>query len=210
MAESSPEVISSSSNNDNSSTPTDPSQNPTSPYYFHPGENLGAVLVSPPLNGTNYYHWSKAIKRTLSSKNKLKFINGVILQPSSNDPLYDSWERCNNTVVSWITPTLAPNISQSIIGMDNARDLWLNLQERFTKGNHFHMSDLLQELHSMRQGERSISTYFTDMKIIWDELDFLRPTPTCSCTIPYSCTLNYAVTPYKEKGICPLFSERIK
>lgn len=43
------------------------------------------------------------------------------------------------------------------------------------------MSNLLQELHSMKQGEHTLSTYFTDMKIIWDELENLRPTPTCTC-----------------------------
>lgn len=59
---------------------------------------------------------------------------------------------------------------------DIARDLWLDLQDRFTKCNQFRVSDLLQELHSTRQGERSISSFFTDMKILWDELESLRST----------------------------------
>jgi len=32
----------------------DQSQNPGSPYYLHPGENSGLILVSPPLDGNNY------------------------------------------------------------------------------------------------------------------------------------------------------------
>lgn len=63
-----------------------------------------------------------------------------------------------------------------IASFDIARDLWLDLQDRFTKCNQFRVSDLLQELHFTRQGERSISSFFTDMKILWDELEFLRPT----------------------------------
>lgn len=95
------------------------------------------------------------MKRALSSKNKLKFINGGIPQPCPTDPLFESWERCNNIVVSWINRTLNPKISQSSSSFDNARDLWQDHQNRFTKGNHFRQSDLLQELHSMRQGDRS-------------------------------------------------------
>lgn len=56
----------------------DPSLNPSSPYYLHTGENPGAVLVTPLLNDTNYYNWSKDMRRALSSKKKLKFINGAL------------------------------------------------------------------------------------------------------------------------------------
>lgn len=130
MAEVSTSTINFEKSSDDASSkqPSDPSQNPASPYYLHPGENPGAILVSPPLNGDNYYHWSRAMKRALSSKNKIKFINGSLPQPAANDPLLDSWERCNNTVVSWITRTLSPHISQSTANFDSAYDLWVDLK----------------------------------------------------------------------------------
>lgn len=171
MAESSPTSANDSSNNNigngtASQPPVDPSQNPISPYYLHPGENLGVVLVSPPLFRDNDYHWSKAMQRVLSSKNKHKFINGSLPRPTEIDPLSDSWERFNNLVVSWIARTISPYIAQSTISFNNARDFWLDLQDHFTKGNHFCMSDILQEIHSMQQGDRSLSTFSTDMKIL--------------------------------------------
>lgn len=139
------------------------------------------------------------MKRALSSKNKLKFANGTITKPNSSDPLLDVWERCNNIVISWITRTLAPQILQSSSSFDSTRDLWVDLQNRFIKGNHFRRSDLLQELHSMRQGDRTLTTFFTDMKIIWDELEFLLPTPTCSYDVSCSCSLCISVQHYKDK-----------
>jgi len=54
----------------------DESQNPGSPYYLHLRENPGLILVSPPLDGNNYHTWSRAMKRALLSKNKVKFIYG--------------------------------------------------------------------------------------------------------------------------------------
>lgn len=89
------------------------------------------------------------MRRALSS-NKVKFVNGKLPKPAASNSLFDSWEQCYNIAVSWITMTLSTQISQSTIGIDNARDLWLNLEERFSQGNHFRISNVLQELHSMR------------------------------------------------------------
>lgn len=60
------------------------------------------------------------------------------------------------------------------------------------------MFNLLQDLHSMKQGDRSLTNYFTDMKIIWDELEHLRSTPTCSCATVCTCSLSKAVKHFKE------------
>ncbi|RDX88512.1 putative mitochondrial protein, partial [Mucuna pruriens] len=100
------------------------------------------------------------MKGALSSKNKFKFINDTLLQHQESNPLYESWDRCNNIVVSWTTSALSPQISQSTICIDSAYDMWLDLQDPFTKGNHFQMSYLLQEIHSMRQGTSSPSHLF--------------------------------------------------
>jgi len=61
-------------------------------------------------------------------------------------------------VISWINRSLITQIAQSAIYIDNTRDLWEDLKERFSKSNHFHTSDLLQEINSIRKGERSISS----------------------------------------------------
>jgi len=53
----------------------DPSQNLSSLYYLHPGENLGMILVTAILDGVNYPTWSRGMEHALLSKNKIKFIN---------------------------------------------------------------------------------------------------------------------------------------
>ncbi|RDX72591.1 hypothetical protein CR513_47904, partial [Mucuna pruriens] len=54
--------------------------------------------------------------------------------------------------VSWITRSLSPQIAQSTIYIDNA------------KKNH-------------RMRERNVTYFFTKLRILWDELDMLSPTP---------------------------------
>jgi hypothetical protein len=187
--------MSDSSESNAESTPIPTSPLPTqpvndftqSPYYLHPCENPCFVLISPQLNNTNYHSWSRNMKHALISKNKIKFINGKLPTPEEEDPMFDYWERCNSMVVSWITRTLSPQIAQSVLYIDNAKVLWDELCHRFTKGTHFKLSDLLQEIHSMKQGERSVNEFFTDMKIVCDDLEALRPNPICSCNDRCNC-----------------------
>ena len=126
-------------------------------YYLHPGENPSMVLVTPQLDGSNYHSWSRAVKRALLSKNKFKFVNRDIHEPSCGESQYEAWERCNVMVISWITHSISTQIALSILYIDNAKELWEDLKERFSKSNHFRVSGLLQETNSIKQGERSIT-----------------------------------------------------
>jgi len=60
-------------------------------------------------------------------------------------------------VLSWVIRSLSPQIVESVIYIENAKDFWDDLRERFSKGDHFRVSDLLQEVHSIRQGEKNIT-----------------------------------------------------
>jgi len=108
--------------------------NPCSPYYLYLGENPGLVLIDQPLSETNYSSWSRNLKRGLVSKSKIKFVDGSINVPKREDPMYDAWERCKMMVLSWITKTLSPHIAKSLIYVENAKNLWEELKERFSKG----------------------------------------------------------------------------
>jgi len=118
------------------------SQNLSSPYYLHLGENSGMVLVSPQLNENNFHSWQRAMKRALLSKNKLKFVDGSIEAPSKTDALYEAWERCNVMVIAWITRSMSNQIAQSVIYIDDAKELWKDYKKgtpkEVTSRNTFH------------------------------------------------------------------------
>lgn len=149
------------------------------------------------------------MRRALTSKNKSHFINGTLLRPSSIDLNVELWDRANIMVVSWINCTLSPHIAQNTIYLDSAFDLWEDFCERFTKGNHFYFYDLLRDLHSVKQGDRTLSKYFDDLKILWEELEDLRPTPSCSCAIPCTSDLAKAVCQYKHMEYVTCFLKEL-
>ena len=176
----------------------DPSGDPSSAYYLHPGENPGAVLVHPQLSEKNYHSWSRNMKRALLSKNKLKFVDGSIDMPEHHDPLFEAWERCNVMVLSWINRTLSTQIFESVVYIDIEKNLWDDLKERFSRGSHFRISDLLQEIHSIKQGERNVTQFYTDLKILWEELEYLRPIPRCTCGGTCQCDLSRISHNYRD------------
>ncbi|XP_058783732.1 uncharacterized protein LOC131658455 [Vicia villosa] len=132
----------------------------------------------------------------IRSKNKLHFINGVLPRPPDHDFNSIDWDRCNTMIMSRIKNSVDLEIAQSILWMDNAVDMWNELKERFYQGDVFHISDLHDEICSLKQGDTSISSYYTKLKILWQELNNFRPIPICNCEA--SCSVITKIHAYKD------------
>lgn len=131
----------------------------SNPFYLHPDESPALQLTSTVLPGVNFHSWSRAMRMALISKDKLKFVDGSIQSPSKDDPMYGSWKRCNAMVLCWIIRSLSPSIAQSVLLIDHAKDLWKDLHERSTLGDTVRISDLQEELYSLKQGTSSVTEY---------------------------------------------------
>ncbi|XP_025692632.1 uncharacterized protein [Arachis hypogaea] len=167
-----------------------PISDPASPYFIHPGESSGSPLISITLNTNNYHSWSRVMLLALKSKNKLKFIDGSIKKPDPTDALFEAWERCNTFIVLWINLSLSSEISESVIWNNVASDLWRDLEHRYCQGDRFRVAELEEEMYQMRQGELTITTYFTKLKAIWEQLNGFRPIPNCvMCNEDCKCGL---------------------
>jgi len=53
------------------------------------------------------------------------------------------------------------DIAENVIYIESPKDLWDELKERFSLVDYFQISDLLQEIHSIKQEVRSIAQFFT-------------------------------------------------
>ena len=181
----------------------DPIQDPVSPYYLHPSDSQ-LLLVPIPFNGTGFNDWKRSVTITLSSKNKLAFVNGQIPQPNSTDPNFKSWERINSTIISWFMKVLDPQIARSVLYFPTAQAIWQNLEERFAITSGTQIYSLTQQLFAIDQGSDCLSTYFTKIKMLWDEFDASHPLPTCSCT-NCTCGINSKLIQMREEQRLILF-----
>ena len=95
--------------------------------------------------------------------------------------LVQSWAQCNNIVVSWIINCVSPMIATSMVYRKTAKEVWNKLQNMFSQGNGPRVYQLQKDLTSFSQGELFVTEYFTNLSILWDELQNYEPIPTCSC-----------------------------
>lgn len=141
------------------------------PLSMHPNYNPYLFIVSPSLNNTNFHSWSRVIKIYLRSKNKLGFINETLIRPNPTDSKYLVWDRCNNMVMASLTNSIENKISESVLWMDSAKDsakdIWEESHERYHKCDIFYISNLQEEIYAQKQGEQSITQYFTTLEKLW-------------------------------------------
>ncbi|KAI4310895.1 hypothetical protein MLD38_035840 [Melastoma candidum] len=75
---------------------------PHSPYFVNATDFHVSALVSPELGDGNYASWRRSFELALSIKNKVSFVDGTIVKPAADNPLFSAWRRCDNLVKSWI------------------------------------------------------------------------------------------------------------
>lgn len=67
------------------------------------------------------------------------------------------------------------------------------MEARYDRGDACRLSDLLETFRIQKQGSMSIDEYFTQLKMLWDEILMLRPIPACTCLPGCSCNIMRAV-----------------
>ncbi|XP_057452732.1 uncharacterized protein LOC130744575 [Lotus japonicus] len=165
----------------------DPSLDPLSPYFVHPGDGPSTVSVTPKLMSSNYQTWMRSMRRALSSKNKFRFVDGRIPVPDADQPLYYAWDRCNNLVHTWIMNSVTSSIAQNLVYIENVIDVWNELKERFSQVDLIRISELQSEIYNLRQGSSTVTDFFTELKTLWEEIDGFRPLPICICNARCPC-----------------------
>nr|KYP74100.1 Retrovirus-related Pol polyprotein from transposon TNT 1-94 [Cajanus cajan] len=159
----------------------DPSQDVSNPLFLHHSDGPGLVLTSQPLDHKNYTTWSRAMQVALFVKNKLAFIDGTLPKPASTDSTFVAWNHANNVVISWLYNSVSKDIITSILFASTAQEIWHDLKTRFSKKNGSRIFQLRRQLMSLHQGMDDISTYYTKLKSIWEELSGYKPTFQCTC-----------------------------
>lgn len=153
----------------------------SNPFYLHPSDSPGMVLVNSIFDGKSYGGWRRAVFIALSAKNKLSFIDGSLSEPAVSSPTYKAWNRCNDMVISWLLNSLSKDIAESVLYSKTAKDIWKELEDRFGQCNGAKLFQLQKELSDLVQGNSDVAGYYTKVKRIWDELDSLDTCAHCTC-----------------------------
>lgn len=139
------------------------------------------------------------------NKNKISFIDGTLPKPDRFDPTFDAWEKCNNQVHTWIMNSVSPNIAHSILHIENAHTTWNKLKHRFAQADSVRIADLQLEVYLLKQDSLSVTDFFTQLTVIWEELENLSPIPQCTCPVKCAYDPSKYIEQTKERDFIMRF-----
>ncbi|XP_074376643.1 uncharacterized protein LOC141718163 [Apium graveolens] len=110
--------------------------------------------------------------------------------PDSTSSDFNKWTRNDYMVMSWLTFSTEQVISDSFIFASTARDLWLDVSERFGKSNAPLLYELQTSLSKIEQNNLSIAEYYGKLKNVWDKLQKANEAAETKKLIQLICGLN--------------------
>ncbi|XP_043699818.1 uncharacterized protein LOC122650469 [Telopea speciosissima] len=126
------------------------------------------------------------MRMVLFAKNKMMFVDDTLSRPDSPPTAVATWDRCNFMVLSWLLIVLTRTTADSVIYAETTYSVWKDLKELFSHSNVPRIFHLKRSVATIQQGTDSLSTYFTRLKVLWDELASYVVVPTCSCSAQHA------------------------
>ncbi|XP_062114306.1 uncharacterized protein LOC133825368 [Humulus lupulus] len=79
-------------------------------------------------------------------------------------------------VIYWFLHSASPNIAKSIMFRDTGAAMWQDLSDHFNHSNGPRIFQLRELATVLKQGDQDVQTYFTRLKVLWDEFFEFHPT----------------------------------
>lgn len=152
------------------------------PLFLHPSDSASSIVVDKLQGAADYRSWRRSMEINLSSKRKLGFVNGDTVKETTDEVKSELWEICNNMVVAWIHHNVSPSVKKSILYVNSAKDIWKQLETRFSLTNGSRKYKLNKDLYETRQNSASINEYYTSLSMIWEELECMNSLPVLTTT----------------------------
>ncbi|KAL5756449.1 hypothetical protein ACOSP7_020879 [Xanthoceras sorbifolium] len=73
------------------------------------------------------------------------------------------------------------DLANSVLYVETPSEIWMDLQERFSQGDFSHHYQTQRSIVELKQNQDSIFSYYTKMKMLWDELTACSPSIMCTC-----------------------------
>jgi len=80
-------------------------------------------------------------------------------------------------VIAWLTNSVSDPIAESILFLNSTREIWLQLEKRFSLSNGSTKYQINKEVYSMKQNHASINDYYTNLRCLWEELEAMSQFP---------------------------------
>uniref|UniRef100_A0A2N9I200 CCHC-type domain-containing protein n=1 Tax=Fagus sylvatica TaxID=28930 RepID=A0A2N9I200_FAGSY len=139
-------------------------------------------LMPVKLDSTNFIVWKHQLSSILRAYSMIDFVDGTIQSPSRFlidaegnfttivNPEFQSWDTRDQALLTLINSTLSPSVLPMVVGQNSAQSVWKTLEHRFTSTSRSNVLNLKIELHNLKKGSESVSSYLQKIKNTRDKL----------------------------------------
>lgn len=108
-------------------------------------------------------------------RGKDDYLYGDITVPSPTDPRFRQWRSENSMIMSWLISSMTPEIGENFMLYTTAAEIWKAARELYSKrDNVAEIYELEAKLQDVRQGENSVSTYYSQLTKLWQQIDIFE------------------------------------
>jgi len=94
---------------------------------------------------------------------------------------------------------VSESIGKSILFLNSAREIWLQLEQRFSLSNDSRKYLINKEIYEVKQNHSSVSEYYPRLKCLWSELEDMNELPMISLITEETPVFLHALTKQKEE-----------
>lgn len=105
------------------------------PLYLSNSDHAAMQISNMVFNGGNFQSWSRSVRLSLGSKNRLGFIEETCKKSSRDSKDYQRWMRCDHMVWSWLFRSMTDRIAESLILCESSKQIWDEIVERYGQTN---------------------------------------------------------------------------
>ncbi|RYE26320.1 MAG: hypothetical protein EOP45_04015 [Sphingobacteriaceae bacterium] len=152
-------------------------------------DNSSHSITSHKLNGSNFMEWSQSVKLFVQGRGKFGYLSGITTKPDVKEDAakYGVWEAENSMIMSWLINSMDAGLGRTYLFLPTASDIWTAVRETYSDlGNAGTLFEIETQLSKARQGEKSVTKYYTDLKMLWQEEDLY-------CNHEWSCPKDSAL-----------------
>uniref|UniRef100_A0A2N9EIS2 GAG-pre-integrase domain-containing protein n=1 Tax=Fagus sylvatica TaxID=28930 RepID=A0A2N9EIS2_FAGSY len=140
---------------------------------------------------------------TLSQETSIRFCqwNNTTAWNDESDPLFSRKSSGKGAMTwSYLGSQIAclRQIHATVLYVYTAKEIWDDLQQRYSQGNGSRVHHLKQAIASLKQDNMPVSDYFSQLKGLWDEFLNYRPIPGCTCAAKCICGLSRTLMEYQH------------
>ncbi|KAL2902504.1 30S ribosomal protein S8e [Bienertia sinuspersici] len=108
-------------------------------------------------------------------------------------------------VISWILSNVSDSIKRFVMFLNTTQQMWKQLEQRFEVTNGFRKYQLNKLLYETKQGGKRVNEYYTEMKVMLEELEMLNTLPPITNITGEVGAFVSALNKQKEEQNCSSF-----